>query len=288
VAHWPSSAGACAPVCACCPVCHAVGRPLNSNVRQHTQALRTASISIQMQLLAAVASIQIAVPSFFVAVAKVVAKPTTRAVTNAALTSFGVREPRSRSARSQNTTNSCRWLSRLTKLKPELPGCVVASQVIAAQGSQSRSMFWPFQVVGLVQQGQGGCRGASGQILVAVGCVSRTVGQCKQEAQRCLTHRSSGAPTSRRAGHQAQGLRPILRLLSSAPRCWLPLTSNVRPHRTCVHLRFEQVLGVWQEVLLPFVGQCASRKGRVSKPWLCQASVPVSPRFGCCGWRLKA
>jgi hypothetical protein len=75
-----------------------------------------------------------------------------------------------------------------------------------------------------------GCRGAVGQILVVVGCVSRTVGQCKQEAHRCLTPRSSGAPTSRRAGHQAQGLRPILRLLPSAPRCWLPLTSNVRQH----------------------------------------------------------
>jgi hypothetical protein len=65
---------------------------------------------------------------------------------------------------------------------------------------------------------------------VAVGCVSRTVGQCKQEAQRCLTLRSSGAPTAWRTGHQAQGLRPILRLLSSTPRCWLPLTSNVRRH----------------------------------------------------------
>jgi hypothetical protein len=81
-----------------------------------------------------------------------------------------------------------------------------------------------------VQQEQGGCRGASGQILVAVGRVSRTVAQCHQESQRCLTPRSSGAPKSRRTGHQAQGLRPILRLLSSTPRCWLPLTSNVRQH----------------------------------------------------------
>jgi hypothetical protein len=72
------------------------------------------------------------------------------------------------------------------------------------------------------------CLGAVGQVLVAVGCVSRTVGQCKQEAQRCLTLRSSGAPTAWRTGHQAQGLRPILRLLSSTPRCLLPLTSNVR------------------------------------------------------------
>jgi hypothetical protein len=38
MAHWPSSAGACAPFCTCCPVRHAVGLPLNSNVRQRTRA----------------------------------------------------------------------------------------------------------------------------------------------------------------------------------------------------------------------------------------------------------
>jgi hypothetical protein len=120
--------------------------PLTSNVRQHVRALRFASISIQMQLSAAVASIQIAVPPFFVAVAKVVAKPTTRAVTNAAITSFGVRESRSRSTRSQNTTNSCRWPSRLTNRKPELSGHPVALHSVAAQGCQSRGKFSPFQV----------------------------------------------------------------------------------------------------------------------------------------------
>jgi hypothetical protein len=96
---------------------------------------------------------------------------------------------------------------------------------------------------------QFGCRGAVGQIPVVVSCVSRTVGQCKQEAQRCLTHRSSGAPTSRRTGHQAQGLRPILRLLSSAPRCWLPLTSNVRQHtqalwRASISIQIQRVAAV--------------------------------------------
>jgi hypothetical protein len=64
MSHWPSSAGACAPFCARCPACHAVGLPLSSNVRQHTQALRFASISNQMQLAAAVGSVQIVVPSF--------------------------------------------------------------------------------------------------------------------------------------------------------------------------------------------------------------------------------
>jgi hypothetical protein len=37
MAHWPSSAGPCGPFCACCPVRHAVGLPLNSNVRRHTR-----------------------------------------------------------------------------------------------------------------------------------------------------------------------------------------------------------------------------------------------------------
>jgi hypothetical protein len=40
MSHWPSSAGACAPFCACCPVRHAVGLPLNSNVRHHNQCPR--------------------------------------------------------------------------------------------------------------------------------------------------------------------------------------------------------------------------------------------------------
>jgi hypothetical protein len=43
---------------------HTVDAPLSSNVRQHTQALRFACISIQMQLSAAAGSIQIVVPSF--------------------------------------------------------------------------------------------------------------------------------------------------------------------------------------------------------------------------------
>jgi hypothetical protein len=35
MSHWPPSAGACAPFCACCPARHSVGLPLNSNVRPH-------------------------------------------------------------------------------------------------------------------------------------------------------------------------------------------------------------------------------------------------------------
>jgi hypothetical protein len=45
MSHWPSSAGACAPFCACCPVRHAVGLPLNSNVRRHkARALMSAPV----------------------------------------------------------------------------------------------------------------------------------------------------------------------------------------------------------------------------------------------------
>ena len=46
--------------------------------------------------------------------------------------------------------------------------------------------------------------------------------------QRGLTPRSSGAPTAGHAGQQALGLRPILRLLPSAPCRRRPLSSNVR------------------------------------------------------------
>ena len=48
---------------------------------------------------------------------------------------------------------------------------------------------------------------------------------------RSLTSRSSGTPTACRASHQAQGLRPILRLLPGTPRCRGPLNSNVRQRR---------------------------------------------------------
>ena len=50
--------------------------------------------------------------------------------------------------------------------------------------------------------------------------------------QRGLTIRSSGAPTAWHTGHQALGLRPILRLLSSAPRRRRPLSSHVRPRNS--------------------------------------------------------
>ena len=57
---------------------------------------------------------------------------------------------------------------------------------------------------------------------------------------RGLTLRSSGTPTARRTGHQAQGLRPILRLLSSASRRWRPLSSTLGPERLPVHRDFAQ------------------------------------------------
>ena len=48
---------------------------------------------------------------------------------------------------------------------------------------------------------------------------------------RCLTLRSSRAPTACRAGHQAQGLRPILRLPPVTPHRRCRLSSNVRLHK---------------------------------------------------------
>jgi hypothetical protein len=54
----------------------------------------------------------------------------------------------------------------------------------------------------------------------------------------------------------------------------VPLSSNVRLRRTCVHLCFEQNLSIWQRVLLSSVGQCASRKSNVSKQWLRQVRPP--------------
>ena len=57
----------------------------------------------------------------------------------------------------------------------------------------------------------------------------------RSHRQRGLTPRSSGAPTVCHAGHQALGLRPILRLLSSAPSRCRPLSSNVRPQTKASH-----------------------------------------------------
>ena len=51
--------------------------------------------------------------------------------------------------------------------------------------------------------------------------------------QFCLTLRSSGAPTACHAGHQALGLRPILRLLPSAPYRCRPLNSNYKGFPLC-------------------------------------------------------
>jgi hypothetical protein len=73
----------------------------------------------------------------------------------------------------------------------------------------------------------------------------------------------------------------------------LPLNSNVRLRRTCVHLRFEQNLSIWQRVLLSFIGQCASRKSSVSKQWLRQVRPPrfqqqeIGGQHGC-GAKAKA
>ena len=58
--------------------------------------------------------------------------------------------------------------------------------------------------------------------------------RCRAEVQLChcgLTPRSRRAPTAWHTGRQALGLRPILRLPSSVPRCRCRLSSNVRRRR---------------------------------------------------------
>jgi hypothetical protein len=52
-----------------------------------------------------------------------------------------------------------------------------------------------------------------------------------------LTHHSSGAPTACHTGHQAQGLRPILRLLPSASRRWRPLSFTLGKPKFPIHMQ---------------------------------------------------
>jgi hypothetical protein len=188
---------------------HAVGTPLSSNVRQHTQALRCASISIQRLRMAVVGSIQ-SVEPFRVASVQVAAVPNTRLASNAAPTSFGVREFCRWFAYRQNPKRSCWWQSMSTQSlgssgRPFWPliAKLLAKKVVVAFPA------WPLRVA------RAGCMPGRGRPNPGGGRLR-------------FSYRSSGAPTSRRTGHQAQGLRPILRLLSSTPRCWLPLTANVR------------------------------------------------------------
>ena len=86
----------------------------------------------------------------------------------------------------------------------------------------------------------GGCRAtAKGNsiALARIKFVQESWGSSNQSWLRlrgkwCLTPRSSRAPTAGRAGHQALGLRPILRLLSSTPHRRCRLNSNVRPQNS--------------------------------------------------------
>ena len=61
-------------------------------------------------------------------------------------------------------------------------------------------------------------------LLLHLACTATT-------AARCLTPRSSRAPTACHAGHLAQGLRPILRQPPSAPHRRRQLSSNVRQRK---------------------------------------------------------
>jgi hypothetical protein len=72
MAHWPSSAGPCGPFCTCCPVRHAAGLPLNSNVRpQSTLPPMNRALCILLPVLLMVTANASAVPSALVLEKKV-------------------------------------------------------------------------------------------------------------------------------------------------------------------------------------------------------------------------
>jgi hypothetical protein len=105
---WAASTGACGPFCACCPARHAVGyrlpQTLGSTFKHCGLQASQFKCSFRQSLVQNRSRCLL-----FVAVAKVVAKPTTRTATNAALTSFGVRESRRLFAPSPNTERTCCW-----------------------------------------------------------------------------------------------------------------------------------------------------------------------------------
>jgi hypothetical protein len=92
--------------------------------------------------------------------------------------------------------------------------------------------------------------GLSGQILVSAGCASRTVGQCNQEAQCSLTHRSMGGPT---ACHQAWATEcscPFSVAQAWRPTVGLPISytlgSTLKQRGAPA---FQIKCGVWQQLV---------------------------------------
>jgi hypothetical protein len=167
MAHWPSSAGPCGPFCTCCPVRHTVGLPLNSNVRRHVHAPRCASISIQMQRVAAIGSIQSVASCFWHSQRSWPRQTQVLVATQrscpSAVASTVTHSPAAKALGAHSIGGS-----RLAKLEPRLWGHVCALFGISAQDCQSRNRVRSSQAGPLGRRGQGDDRVQSGASLVAV------------------------------------------------------------------------------------------------------------------------
>jgi hypothetical protein len=201
--------------------------------------MRSASTSIQMQHAVAPSSVRW--PSARRATLVVPAKTNATPASSAALTSFGVRGTQRWCGHRFDASvaaQSARWLrAALQSAAVQVQGGGFSARVVAAPSGACSQVGQAASSAVLSRLSSCAASGKmSSEAPVQRGfChthprVSRTVGQCHQQIRRCLTLHSSGAPTALRAGHQAQGLRPILRLLSAAQCRRVPLNSNVRLH----------------------------------------------------------
>jgi hypothetical protein len=183
-------------------------RQLTSNVRQHGQAPRCASISIQMQSVAAIGSIQ-SVASCFLAFAKVVA--TQRSCPSASAS------PVTNSPVAKTLGAHSMGGSRLAKLEPRPWGHVCALLGISMQGCQSRSHLWPFQVCRLEWERRGRAAIESGQAQVWWQCVagfsysravqSRNAVQLNQSLKRSANGVAHWLPSAGPAAHFALAIQ---------------------------------------------------------------------------------
>jgi hypothetical protein len=166
---------------------HAVGAPLSSNVRQHVHPPRCASISIQMQRVAAIGSIQSVASCFW----------------------------HSQSSWPRSAHVLRRWRAPSPIRRQPKPWALIPLAVQVSPNSSRGfrvmcALFLAFQrktasqeiALGLLRPVPwgGGGRAMVGSSQVQFGGsasrVSRTVGRCNQEMQCSLTLRSSGAPTA--------------------------------------------------------------------------------------------
>jgi hypothetical protein len=206
---------------------HAVGLPLNSNVRQHVQAPWCASISIQMQRVAAIGLIQ-SVASCFWHSQRSWPRQTQVLVATQRSCPSAFASPVTYSPTVKTMDGHSIGGSRLAKLEPRLWGHVCALLGNSTQGCRSRNHFLAFSGWSL---GAAGAGRSSGPVRCKFGgstlCVSRTVGRCNQEMRCSLTLRSSGAPTACRQAW-AMGARTFSMAQACRHAVGAPLSSNVR------------------------------------------------------------